>query len=234
MTLAAGSARARRAARLRAPRWRDPRLLIGALLVLASLAATVLVVRGVAQTTRVWAAAVALVPGAEVAESALVPVEVKLPDSAAAYIPSASAVAPGTTVRAAVVAGELLPRSVLVSLEDLSGRVVSVGVSAAPPDAVAAGSAVDVWAADPGSAETAEPEEILSGAEVISVDRGGSELTASGPGRIEVYVPDGEIGALVRAQAAGHHISVVAVPRAGRASAHPAEQAPDALAEEAP
>lgn len=210
-----GAGRARRAERLRAPRWRDPRLLVGALLVLVSLTATVLVVRGVAQTTRIWAAAQPLVPGAEITEDALVPVEVKLPDSSAGYISSDSALEPGTTVRAVVGEGELLPLSALVSLGDLTGRVVSVDVSAVLPAAVDAGAAVDVWAADAGGAEAAEPAEILSGVEVISVDRGGRDLTSAGSGRIEVYVPSGEIGAVVRAQASGHHISVVAVPRGG-------------------
>jgi hypothetical protein len=47
------------------------------------------------------------------------------------------------------------------------------------------------------------------------VDRGTRDFTAPGAARIEVYVPDGRIAEVVRAQALGHHISVVEVPRAG-------------------
>src|SRR5690625_7735648 len=54
-----------RARRLTRPRWRDPRLLIGAVLVLVSLVATTTLVRAVAETTRVWAAAENLVPRSE-------------------------------------------------------------------------------------------------------------------------------------------------------------------------
>ena len=46
---------------------------------------------------------------------------------------------PGTTVRAVVATGELIPLSSLVALADLPGRVVSVDVSSALP------AAVDPW-----------------------------------------------------------------------------------------
>lgn len=202
-----------RARRLSRPRWRDPRLLIGAVLVLASLVATTTLVRAVAETTRVWAAAENLVPGGELTEDVLVPVEVKLPVSADAYIGAASSIEPGTTVRAVVAAGELVPLSSLVAMSDLSGRVVSVDVSSALPAAVAPGSSVDIWATDARAADVEKPDAILEGVDVMSVDRGGRDFTSSGAARIEVFVPDGRIAEVVRAQAAGHHISVVAVPR---------------------
>lgn len=204
-----------RARRLTRPRWRDPRLLIGAVLVLASLVATTTLVRAVAETTRVWAAAVALVPGSEVTTEELVAVEVKLPASAPAYIPAESAVQAGTTVRGVVGAGELVPLSALVAQADLPGRVVSVDVSTALPAAVARGSGVDIWATDARSAEVGPPTAILTEVDVLSVDRGNRDFTAPGAARIEVYVPDGRIAEVVRAQALGHHISVVEVPRAG-------------------
>lgn len=207
-----------RARRLARPRWRDPRLLIGAVLVLVSLIATTTLVRAVAETTRVWAAAENLVPGAELSDQALIPVEVKLPVSASSYISAASSIEPGTTVRAVVAAGELVPLSSLVALADLSGRVVSVDVSSALPAAVGSGSSVDIWATDARAAEVEAPSAILSRVDVLSVDRGGRDFTSSGSARIEVYVPDGQIAEVVRAQAVGHHISVVAVPRARAAT----------------
>lgn len=223
-----------RARRLSRPRWRDPRLLIGAVLVLVSLVATTTLVRAVAETTRVWAAAVDLVPGGELTEESLVPVEVKLPVSAGAYIGAASSIEPGTTVRAVVATGELVPLSSLVALADLPGRVVSVDVSSALPAAVGAGSSVDVWATDARAADVEEPEAILEGVDVLSVDRGTRDFTSTGTARIEVYVPDGRISSVVRAQAAGHHISVVAVPRKRAADAEDgAEQTDPAEAEDA-
>lgn len=209
-----------RARRLTRPRWRDPRLLIGAVLVLLSLLATTGLVRAVAQTTRVWAAAEALVPGSVITPDSLIAVEVKLPVSGPAYIEADSVLAEGTTVRAVVGEGELLARSVLVAQADLPGRVVSVDVSSALPAAVARGSGVDIWATDARSAEAAPPSAILTEVDVLSVDRGTRDFTAPGGARIEVYVPDGRIAEVVRAQALGHHISVVEVPRSGTAP-HP-------------
>jgi hypothetical protein len=155
------------------------------------------------------------VPGSEVTTEELVAVEVKLPASAPAYIPAESAVQAGTTVRGVVGAGELVPLSALVAQADLPGRVVSVDVSTALPAAVARGSGVDIWATDARSAEAGPPTAILTEVDVLSVDRGNRDFTAPGAARIEVYVPDGRIAEVVRAQALGHHISVVEVPRAG-------------------
>lgn len=218
-----------RARRLTRPRWRDPRLLIGAVLVLVSLVATTTLVRAVAETTRVWAAAENLVPGGELTADSFVPIEVKLPVSQEQYISADSRIEPGTTVRAVVGSGELVPVSSLVSLSDLAGRVVSVDVSAALPAAVVSGSRVDVWATDAQAAEAEAPSAILEGVDVLSVDRGGGDFASPGVARIEVYVPDGRIGDVVRALAAGHHISVVAVPDArstGGSGADPTEVAP--------
>ncbi|MGO1397423.1 MAG: hypothetical protein ACTHVY_03185 [Brevibacterium yomogidense] len=222
-------AAAPRARRLTRPRWRDPRLLIGAVLVLVSLVATTTLVRAVAETTRVWAAAENLVPGGELTADSFVPIEVKLPASEGEYISADSHIEPGTTVRAVVGAGELIPVSSLVALSDMSGRVVSVDVSSALPAAVASGSRVDVWATDARAAEVEAPDAILEGVDVLSVDRGGGDFTSPGAARIEVYVPDGRIGEVVRALATGHHISVVVVPdgrSADGADAEPTEVAP--------
>lgn len=218
-----------RARRLMRPRWRDPRLLIGAVLVLVSLVATTTLVRAVAETTRVWAAAENLVPGGELTADSFVPIEVKLPASEGEYIPADSQIEPGTTVRAVVGTGELVPVSSLVALSDLSGRVVSVDVSSALPAAVGSGSRVDVWATDARAAEVEAPSAILEGADVLSVDRGGGDFASPGAARIEVYVPDGRIGEVIRALASGHHISVVVVP-----DGHSADGTDDGQTEVAP
>src|SRR5699024_12314975 len=96
-----------RAPRLPRPRWRDPRLLIGAVLVLVSLVATTTLVRAVAETTRVWAAAENLVPGGELTADSFVLIEVKLPESQEQYISADSRIEPGTTLRAVVGSGDL-------------------------------------------------------------------------------------------------------------------------------
>lgn len=204
---------ARRPLRLKPPRWRDPRVLIGAVLVVASLLGTVALVRAAAQTVRVWAAAETLVPGEEIRASQLVAVDAKLPANADSYLSADALPAAGMTVRSVVAAGELLPAGALISADVLGGRIVSVDLSAALPASIGPGSTVDAWAVDASGVEQPEPVRILSAVDVISVDRAGSGFADVGGERIEVLVDSDDVDAIVGAQAGGHHISVVEVPK---------------------
>ncbi|MYM19631.1 hypothetical protein GSY69_06520 [Brevibacterium sp. 5221] len=204
--------------RFRRPRWRDPRVLIGAVLVLASLLGTWYVVRAAARTTTVWAAGTPLVPGAVIAPEDLVPLEVRLPEgeSAAAYIPSATRIPEGSTVLSAVRKGELLPAGSLASPDSLAGRVMALAAADALPAAVGAGSRVDVWATP--DEDGAKPHEILRTAQVIAVTRDDGGFAADRGARIEVFVPTAALSGVLAAVGAGERLAVVAVPEpaAGR------------------
>ncbi|RUQ42008.1 flagellar biosynthesis protein FlgA, partial [Micrococcus sp. HSID17228] len=100
--------------RLRRPRWRDPRLLVGLVLVLASIAGVVALVASSQRTAAYWTAAEDLPPGTPIAAGDLRPVEVNLSEAGERYL-SADAPAPeGRMVSGTVRAGELLPAAALV------------------------------------------------------------------------------------------------------------------------
>ncbi|WP_349828682.1 hypothetical protein [Brevibacterium litoralis] len=204
----------RRAERFRLPKWSDPRLLVGLALVLASVAGTWLLVERVGDTRTVWAAATPLVPGAVVEAEHLVPVEVGLPAGGDAYLDVAEPLGSGAVVLAPVGVGELVPASALGDAGDLTGRVVALDVSGTVPASVATGSRVDVWTTDP-RAETVDPVLTLEGVRVLAVDHEAGGFAGSGTARVEVFVPADTLGHLVGALAAGHHVSVAAVPGAG-------------------
>lgn len=200
--------------RFRRPRLRDPRVIVGAILVLASVLGTWTIVNRAAHTIHVWAAATTLVPGSTIAEGDLTSAEVNMPAYAGAYLSADDAAPIGSTVLRTVRSGELLPASEVGSVRQLAGRVLSLTLSTALPEAVAKGGQVDVWAAD-GRADDVKPRQILDGVDVIKADHEARGFGATQGARIEVFVPNDKLSAVLVAQTSGFDIAVVAVPERG-------------------
>ncbi|RAE64083.1 hypothetical protein DN540_34085, partial [Burkholderia multivorans] len=114
--------------RFRPPRWTDARLLVGAVLVIAAIVATYLLVGAATATTRVWASAAALVPGQAVSADDLVVAEVNLADVGEKYLSAETALPADTSVRTVIAPGELVPASAVAPMAELEGRIVAIDV----------------------------------------------------------------------------------------------------------
>ncbi|GAA2001524.1 SAF domain-containing protein [Brevibacterium samyangense] len=202
----------RPADRLRMPRWRDPRLLIGIVLVVLSVVGTWVIVDRSRSEVAVWVAARPLVPGDVIGPGDLVSTEVGLPEDSSAYLAASSPVPEGSTVLVPVGPEELVPAAALGSAEHLAGRLVALEVGGAVPESVVPGARIDVWATDP-RADDVDPREILSGVDVLAAERDTGGFTAGGGSRVEVFVPEDRLGPVMEAIAAEHHITVAAVLR---------------------
>jgi SAF domain len=129
--------------RLGRPRWLDPRVIGGVLLVVAAIVIGSRVIAASSRTTPVWAAQHDLASGTVLVAGDLRAVDVNLGDAGPQYL--ASSVDPvGRTVNTRVRPGELLPASVLG--EPTAGRVVVIPVAAAKfPPGVTHGSVIDLY-----------------------------------------------------------------------------------------
>lgn len=195
--------------------WRDPRLVLGVVLVLLSMAAVVVVVRASDDRVTVWAAHDDVVAGSTIDGDDVVAVRVQLPDLVP-YVPASTPLAPGTTVVRDVAAGELLTDVALRDPTELRDvRVVTLPVlrNQMPSD-LAAGDRVDVYVVerDGGGAPAGPPEQVLAAVSVASVDTdggafGGTSLEVG----VALAVPDEEVPVLVAAQAKGT-LTLVDVP----------------------
>lgn len=202
----------KKAPRFSLPRFRDPRVLVGVVLVIASLLGTWAIVTRVANTVIVWAASKPLVSGSTIDEDSLTPVEVRLPDSEERYVRTDQSSPVGMSVASAVAVGELVPVSALIDPKDLDGRVIALDIPGSLPEVVQAGAFVDIWATDVKN-EEARPEEVLQRAYVHSVGRDEGGFTSGTDTRLEVYVPNDKLEHVLHVLAAEHRISVVAFPR---------------------
>jgi len=135
------------ARRLRPPSWRDPRLLVGLLLVLGSVTAGGVVVATVDDTVPVYVAARPLVPGDALDAADLSVVHASLDAAGPRYLTATSVPPPGRVLVRAVPAGELVPLSALGSREQVGLRPVSVPLPAEGAEQVTTGALVDVWVA---------------------------------------------------------------------------------------
>lgn len=125
------------------PRWRDPRVLAGALLIIGATFAGALLWSGGTEGAAVWRAVRDLPAGAPVTPADVESVVVAVPEGTS-YV-TADVLPEGRLVRA-VASGELLPAGATSSAVPADVRLVTVPVEPmhAPID-IAAGSVVDVW-----------------------------------------------------------------------------------------
>ena len=245
------------ARRLATPRWLDTRLVLGVLLVLLSVLVGARVLAGADRSQLVWATSRALAPGSVLTQGDLVPVRVRLFDSAERYLDAREPPPVGYVASRGLGTGELLPDDALRRPEvDVDFRLVTVLVETGhvPPDLVD-GQQVDVWvtpAREPGrpptpvdrapratgSAPAPRPTGPLelSGSQVVlpglTVSAGPPKegfSTGSAAVPVVLQVRPADVAQLLSATSLGR-IDLVRVPRAAEAAAPVASVTPPSSA----
>ncbi|MHA7173677.1 hypothetical protein [Arthrobacter monumenti] len=201
------------AGRLKKPSWKDPRLVVGLLLVLASIAAVVAIVGKADQRTSVYAAKDTISVGERIQEGDLVAVPVRLGEAKEEYIPVADGVPENAYAQRLVSGGELLARSVLDDADALDRKPVGITVEESLPDEAHVGSRVDVWVSrampDGGFAE---PELLLAGAEISQLSDKSSALGSATTTQLHVLVDDTHMADLLGALSNEAKLAVVWSP----------------------
>lgn len=204
-----------RSARLRRPSWRDPRLAIGAALVLGSVVLGVSVVAAADDTVPVFAAGSTVVPGTALTEEQLDVVRVRIDGSDELYLRADSGLPDGAVAVRTVGAGEMVPLSAVGRADSLASRPVTVPIEAPLPADLAPGVLVDVWIAEtdqsPGAA-AATPEKVLAAIEVYGVDAEGGGLAAVTTASVALLLDDDGTTRVLGALANGHRVDLVPVP----------------------
>ena len=201
------------ATRSRPPGWRNPRLLLGLVLVAVSVVVGARLMATADDTVPVWALTRDLPAGATVAASDLESRNVRFPDGATAdgYLSAGDQVPSGARLARAVSAGELLPRAALT--RDDGPALVEVPLSVASDDlpaTVRQGSHVDVWVTPKVSAvEGARPTaaKVLDDVVVVAVPGVTDRLAPQTTRQVIVGVPEaraGQIGPALGAASDGH------------------------------
>ncbi len=202
--------RAVAAARLKKPSWKDPRLLIGILLVLVSIAGVIALVGTADRTTQVYSAREDIAVGQVIAVADLSIVNVRLDDVESGYVTVEGGLAEGRVALQRVAKDQLVPKESLGKADALNRKPVAISMEGELPAQAVGGARVDVWVALPGSSTAFdEPQLLLPGAEIAQVVSGSAGLGASKTTQVLVLVTDEQMPKLLGAQANGASISVV-------------------------
>lgn len=205
------------AARLKRPSWKDPRLLIGVLLVLVSVAGVVLLVNNADRTTEVYAARDGIAVGEALTPENVVRARVRLGETEQHYIPAESGLPEGVVAVQRIGKDQLVPRASLGDVDELDRKPVALTISETLPSQAVAGARVDVWVAQPDAKNGfSEPKLLLPGAEIAEVTAGSTALGSTKTTVLMVLVEDSQMPALLGAQANDAKISVVWNPGGGQ------------------
>jgi hypothetical protein len=207
------------ASRLRRPGWRDARLLVGLLLVLASVATGSYVVARADDRLPVFAASGPLVPGQPLSEDDLVRVDVQLGSEAGRYLSAAAGLAPDRYVLREVADGELVPAAAIGGKDLVGVQPLTLTVDAGAASVLRVGTRVDVYVnpvdrgATTGGTSFTGPELALQAVSVSGLPQTSDGLgSGSGADRpIQVMAPTDRIKEIIGAVDLGARVTVVPV-----------------------
>lgn len=191
-----------RATRSQRPGWRNPRLLLGIVLVAGSVVLGARLLAAADDTVGVWAVTRDLPAGAALDQADLEAQQVRFPDADTAdgYLAASDEPPGGATLNRAVSAGELLPRSAFA--EDSARDLVEVPISVVSDDlpaTVRQGSVVDVWVApkvSSGGGERVRAVPVLTDVVVVAVPGTSDSLAPETTRQVIVGVPTARAGDL--------------------------------------
>lgn len=195
----------------------DPRLLIGVLLVAASVAGVVAIVSAADETVEVYAARDTLSPGDRIESSDLVTRQVRLDDADALYLLPGDIPGDGFVVTRSVAEGELVPASAVGSPDGLRLTSIVLQVSGGLAASVKPGAVVDVWAArEVANGQYGPPVAIVSGATVVRLVQSETIVSKGETTAVEVLVPKSRVARVLEAVANSDAMSIVPATIPGR------------------
>jgi hypothetical protein len=210
------------AQRLRKPSWRDPKLVIGLLLLFGSLALGARVVAQADNTRPVFAARAVMPTGTPLTADLLQVVRLRLTGTSAPYLDARKPLPQGMVVLRTIGAGELVPLGSLAAADQLLERPVTIPLDGPVPTGLSAGGRVDVWAAgkrrDAVGGGYDDPQRIAEMVEVFDLSDSNSALTSDRSGSVDVLLPAETLPSVLAAMANDARITVLPVLGAGSGS----------------
>jgi len=206
------------ASRLRPPSWRDPRLLVGLLLVLTSVTVGARVVALADDTRPYYAAARPLTAGDRVGEDDVRVVRLLLADAPDTYLLADAELDRDLIATRSIGAGELLPRAALGNGGDVALQPVGIPVQGQLPAGLVKGAVVDVWVASPDperAGSFSEPERVVDAATVSQVSGSSSALGATSGSTVQVLLEETALAEVLGALANKASVALVLAPGQG-------------------
>lgn len=198
-------ARVRRMARNKK---KDPRLIIGIALMIASMIVGALAFTALSATTDIAVATRDIAEGDVLEPSDLRVVEVRVGEAQGKYISDLSTLPKGALATTRILEGEFLPRSAVGQPKESALRPVSINIDRQLSTSLSQGDVVEVWTTDADAEDSARA--LVERAVVRSVSEGGGLGMADT--RVEILVNTSAVPAILDAMAADDSLYVIEVP----------------------
>jgi hypothetical protein len=200
------------AVRLPTSRWRDPRLVLGLLIVAGSVLLGSWVVASADDAVTVWGVRATMPAGARLSETDLEPRRVRFSDGVDGRYVTDRAQVVGHVLARGVGAGELVPAAAVARATDPPGAQVPLTVEESGlPGTVRPGSVIDVWVAprDPASGGS-RARRVLEEVVVLAVPDSADPLAPATSSTVVVSVEqEVDLGDVLGATAAGRVVAVL-------------------------
>ena len=204
--------------------WFDPRLVLGLVLVAASVLGVAWLVSTADRTSPVLAADGMLLPGEVVTEADLVVAQVRLGAHDAGYLLPGSIPEEGLLVVRVVGAGELVPVTAVADAAELDRTAVVVTLHSPLPQSVAPGRPVELWASPLAEFGRFGEPTLLTGEVLLLRTVESDGMLAASTTQVELLVPRLSLDVVLAAVANGDALAVVAASGAAAPTA-PADPA---------
>lgn len=194
----------------RRSRWFDPRLALGMVLVVGSIAGVVALVGAVDRTVTVYAASDALSAGDRVTADDLVEHRVRLGSIEGHYLAIGDIPSGGLVVTRTIADGELVPASAVDDSASIRSASVVVTIRGQLPRSVAEGSVVDLWAARAGGdGGFGPPSVVVASATVVRVTPQEGLVAGGDAMAVELLIPRTRTARILEAKANDDVLSLV-------------------------
>lgn len=208
------------AKRLQRPSWRDPRLVIGIVLVLIGTAVGARIIATADDTVPMYAASAAIRPGDHLTTDNLRRVDVQLGDESSRYLSARSAVPDDSYALRDIPEGELVPASAVGSRNAVSVQPVTVEVDASSARSLPANAVVDVWVSPRDTQSTQEryldAQLALERVTVNPVNQDSGRFgAASSTMAVQLRVPREKVAEVIAAMDKQSRFTLVPVPGQG-------------------
>ena len=187
----------------------DIRLVIGFVLVAASIAGVYGLVAAADRTTAVYAASRPLAAGHLVRASDFEIVHVRLAGASAMYVDDGGLNA-GAVLLRPVDSGELLPVAAVGTARDITSTTLVLTLASQLPTDAKPGSVMDLWTAPQlGQNSYGPPTILVSQAQIARVMESSGIGSAARGVNVEVVIPRSKVAVVLQAQANGDVVSLV-------------------------
>lgn len=202
------------APRLRRARWKEPRLLLGLLMVAVSIVGILMLVNAMDERSGVYVARTDITLGEPVTEANADIIQVQLGESLRHYLPAEPETLEGVRANTYIGAGQLIARDFITRSDLGSRRPINIDLPVDLSPAITPGSRVDVWIAqrEPGTATYGTPELLANLMEVSARNERAAGLVGQRGVNLELLVESEHLEPLLQALANESRIIVVYNP----------------------